>query len=512
MAFEVSGERSAWLWLEAGRECAGLYWLTREAARDLQGLAGGEEAAAGRTRQALLLLRKHVNGARVRSLRRIAGERVVVIETGGALLAFRLSGAAPALSLVVDGVVLASMGEGPPAWPLPEDAPQNDWDRIDAGLVARACLEAGEGSRVRAVLSVLPALGPRLARELDGSAESLATLREQLRVARPTLVAPTAVADWTDATLAEGAVALLPFAPREAKGTVIHPESWVAAGALFLRARLRGRRFADVRRLRLDEARRTVRRLANLELHLQGDLARMSDPAALRRQAEALLAFPPGEALAGEEVAVPDPYSPETKLRVRVDPRLSLAKNAERLFEKARRIERARRQIEERIGLNRSEMDLARRSEEEVLVTREASDFRARAPAERSPAAEAGGPRRYLTSRGLTLLVGRGAKENHHLTFAVARPEDVWLHARDVPGAHVILRDDEGRAGADDLREGAEVAAFFSERKGEGKVDVHVTRRKHLRPGRGGAGRVTIGHSDTLRVEPRDPEGRLRRR
>ncbi len=512
VAFEVSGERSAWLWLEAGRECAGLYWLTREDARGLQGLAGGEEAAAGRTRQALLLLRKHVNGARVRSLRRIPGERVVVIETGSGMMALRLSGAAPALTLVVDGTVLASMGEGPPAWPLPEDAPQNDWDRIDADQVARACLGAGEGSRVRAILSVAPALGPRLARELDGSAESLATLREQLRAARPTLVAPAAVADWTDAALGEGAAALLPFAPREAKGTVIHPESWIAASALFLRARLRGRRFADERRLRLDEARRTVRRLARLELHLQADLAGMSDPAALRRQAEALLALPAGQTLAGEEVAAPDPYSPETRLAIRVDPRLSLARNAERLFEKARRIERARRQIEERIGLTRSEMELARRSEQEVLVTRETNDFRASPPAERSPTAEPHGRRRYLTSRGLTLLVGRGAKENHHLTFAVARPEDVWLHARDAPGAHVILRDDEGRAAAEDLREGAEVAAFFSERKGESRVDVHVTRRKHLRPGRGGAGRVTIGHSDTLRVEPRDPEGRLRRR
>jgi predicted ribosome quality control (RQC) complex YloA/Tae2 family protein len=81
-----------------------------------------------------------------------------------------------------------------------------------------------------------------------------------------------------------------------------------------------------------------------------------------------------------------------------------------------------------------------------------------------------------------------------------------------VPGAHVILRDNEGRAGADDLREAAELAAFFSESKAAAQVDVHVTRRKHVRPGRGGPGRVHVVHSDTLRVAPRDPEGRLRRR
>jgi predicted ribosome quality control (RQC) complex YloA/Tae2 family protein len=76
----------------------------------------------------------------------------------------------------------------------------------------------------------------------------------------------------------------------------------------------------------------------------------------------------------------------------------------------------------------------------------------------------------------------------------------------------VILRDNEGRAGAEDLREAAEVAAFFSEARSETRVDVHATRRKHVRPGRGGPGRVFIGHSETLRVKPRDPEGRLRRR
>jgi predicted ribosome quality control (RQC) complex YloA/Tae2 family protein len=108
--------------------------------------------------------------------------------------------------------------------------------------------------------------------------------------------------------------------------------------------------------------------------------------------------------------------------------------------------------------------------------------------------------------------VGRGARENHRLTFGRARPEDLWLHARDQRGAHVILLDPEGRAGPGDMREAAEVAAFFSEGRGSGACDVHVTRRKHLRPARGAPGRVQVFHSETLRVEPRDPESRLRRR
>jgi hypothetical protein len=515
VAFEITGESDAWLWLEAGRGIAGPYLFERADARKLQELTGGEAAASGRTRQALLLLRKHVNGARVRSLRRIAGERVVVIETGDTLLALRLSGAGPALTLVASGAAVATLGEGPPVWPLPDPAPQSDWDGIDPAVVARAWGEAGEGSPVRAILSVAPALGPQLARELDGSAASFEALRERLRAARPTLIAPLAEAEWTDASLAaNGGVSLLPCAPLAATGAVLHPGSWVAAARLFLRARLRGRRFEEERRQRLDEARRTVRRLANLEAHLEGDLRGMAEPAALRRQAEALLAAPAEGFPVGDQVTVPDPYSSAETLTIRLDARLSLARNAERLFDKAKRIERARRQVEERLAQTRTQVLAARRAEEGVLLARDSSAFVSApsAPADLGAADEIRGPRRYLTSRGLMLLVGRGAKENHHITFGLARPEDVWFHARDVPGAHVILRDDEGRAAADDLREGAEVAAFFSEKKGEGRVDVHVTRRKHIRPGRGGAGRVTIGHSDTLRVEPRDPEGRLRRR
>jgi predicted ribosome quality control (RQC) complex YloA/Tae2 family protein len=62
------------------------------------------------------------------------------------------------------------------------------------------------------------------------------------------------------------------------------------------------------------------------------------------------------------------------------------------------------------------------------------------------------------------------------------------------------------------VREAAEVAAFFSDARAQLQADVHITRRKHVRAARGGHGRVRVAHSDTLRVAPRDPEGRLRRR
>jgi predicted ribosome quality control (RQC) complex YloA/Tae2 family protein len=201
-------------------------------------------------------------------------------------------------------------------------------------------------------------------------------------------------------------------------------------------------------------------------------------------------------------------------LVIALDPRLGGLANAERLFDKARRVERARHQIALRLRETRSALLPAREGEAVVLDARDMRELPGRADdAGARDRGDAGSrPRHYLTGRGLSVLVGRNARENHHLTFRVARAEDLWLHARDAPGAHVVLRDNEGRAGADDLREAAEVAAFFSEARGESLVDVHVTRRKHVKPARGGPGRVFVAHSDTLRVAPRDPEGRLRKR
>jgi hypothetical protein len=512
VALEVSGSRDRRLWLDAGRTTAGVYWLARDRAR---ALAEGA-ALAGRARQALLLLRKHLQGARVVALERVTGERVLVLHARDASLALRLSGSAPALSLVVDGSALGTLGEGPPAWPLPPEAREREWDRLDPAdfeaAVARA--QADGRSLVRAVLAACPGLGPRLARETDGSAGSFVALRERLRHAEPSLVVPGPAGTWHDDDLADpSSVVLSPLPPSGFQGTLLHPRSWLEAGELFLEARCRGVAFERRRRAALAEARRRIRRLEQLAANLAEDLASLADEDALRRNAEALLAFARYLEPGRESIDLEDPSEPRRRLAIALDPRLGGLANAERLFDKARRVERARRQVEMRLRETRSELGAAREREALVLGARDRDELPGAGEDAGEERQEPGvGPRHYLTGHGLSVLVGRNARENHHLTFRVARPEDVWLHARDVPGSHVVLRDGEGRAGADDLREAAEVAAFFSEARRESLVDVHVTRRKHVKPARGGPGRVFVAHSDTLRVAPRDPEGRLRRR
>ncbi len=415
------------------------------------------ESRSGRDRHALLLVRTHFDGLLLRARDRPEGRRVLVFDFDGPRLVLRLSGT-PALSVVLDDAVVATLGEGAPAWPLPPPAsvsvPEPDAPLLALPAPFDACRER----------DLAPANAVRF-------------------------------------------VAANSDAPH-----VLEADRWTAAAAVYLVARRRGARFEAAQRRALQEASREVRRLERLAANLEADLAGLPDPEALRRQGEAILASPRAVARGAAEADVPDPRSEGATLHISLDPRLDAHDNATRLFARARRIDRARGQVTLRQRETRSELEEARRAEARATSAESVADLVARAEGAGRPARESGTTRHYLTAHGLSLLVGRGARDNHHLTFSVAKPDDLWLHARDVPGAHVILRDPQGRAGADDLREAAEVAAFFSDARREARVDVHVTRRKHIRPAKGGPGRVHVHHSDTMRVVPRDPEGRLRRR
>jgi hypothetical protein len=508
VAFEISGRGQAWLLADVERATAGLYLLPRAEAREL----AVAERAAGRAQHALLLLRKHLGGARVTALSRPPGERWLVIEAGESRLVLRPGAPSPALSLVVRDEVVASLGEGPAAWPVPAADPAREWDKVESSAMEEALRRAGESGRVGVLLAACPGLGTELARALLRQGGLWPRLRAQLAAPRPTLRAPGPPDSWRDADLADPhAVALLPLALEPGQGVFLHPETWTEAARLYWTARWRGRAFAARRQAQGEARRRDLRRLLQLEAHLRHDSAGLPDPEELRRQAEALLAYGGTLPAGSSEAELADPRDPGRILHVRLDPRVGAPGQADRLYTRARRVERARVQVGARLEDTREKITAARAALATVEAARDLSDLGpAAAPAAREERAESG-PRHYLTSRGLSVFVGRGARENHELTFKRAGPDDFWLHARDVPGAHVILRDREGRSTADDLREAAEVAAFFSGAREEGQADVHVARRKHVRAA-GGPGRVQVMHGDTLRVKPRDPEGRLRRR
>jgi predicted ribosome quality control (RQC) complex YloA/Tae2 family protein len=150
---------------------------------------------------------------------------------------------------------------------------------------------------------------------------------------------------------------------------------------------------------------------------------------------------------------------------------------------------------------------------EKAVATRDASALSEFEEKKASPAADRKkkkasptlpGMRRYQSSDGYEVLVGRTARDNDQLTFRVARPNDLWLHAGDYPGSHVIVRN----SSRSDIPhrtiiEAAQLAAKFSQARKDAKVDIHYTRRKFLTKPKGSApGLVHMSNFKTITVKP----------
>ncbi|MCS6880588.1 MAG: NFACT family protein [Oscillochloridaceae bacterium] len=118
-------------------------------------------------------------------------------------------------------------------------------------------------------------------------------------------------------------------------------------------------------------------------------------------------------------------------------------------------------------------------------------------------------PLQLLSADGLEIAVGRSALENEHVTFRLAQGNDLWLHARGLPGSHVIVRCGGRDVPETTLVEAAGLAAYFSPARAEPAVEVDVCRRALVRKLPGGPpGLVTYRAERTLRVAPRAPRAR----
>jgi predicted ribosome quality control (RQC) complex YloA/Tae2 family protein len=113
--------------------------------------------------------------------------------------------------------------------------------------------------------------------------------------------------------------------------------------------------------------------------------------------------------------------------------------------------------------------------------------------------------RSYRTTSGLEVRAGRNSRANDQLTLHHSSPNDIWLHARDVSGAHVVLRwsNRDANPSARDIEEAACIAAVHSRARTSGLVPVDWTRRKYVRRARGGApGSVIVQRARTVMVRP----------
>ncbi|MGG4219650.1 NFACT RNA binding domain-containing protein [Paenibacillus jamilae] len=107
----------------------------------------------------------------------------------------------------------------------------------------------------------------------------------------------------------------------------------------------------------------------------------------------------------------------------------------------------------------------------------------------------------YTSSEGIELLVGKNNLQNEYVTNRLAGPNDTWLHTKDIPGSHVVIRAE--KFGDATLEEAAQLAAYFSQAKQSSSVPVDATLIRHVRkPSGAKPGFVIYDHQRTLFITP----------
>ncbi len=241
------------------------------------------------------------------------------------------------------------------------------------------------------------------------------------------------------------------------------------------------------------------------------------EPAQARTQAEWLLALhnqiKPGQ----RELVVP---LEEESLSIRLDERLTPVEQAERLFDRAAKMERAAEFIPQRraelsadrafVAQLQSDLALAENQPEIVGVREElraAGYLRTRRKRQQRSAPDRSNPLRFLSADGFTILVGRNARQNEIVTFDEANADDLWLHIRDLPGAHVVIRNGGQQVSDESIEAAAQLAAYYSSQRGEQGVAVAVTQRRFVTRMAGGRpGQVHYRNEETRTVAALKPD------
>lgn len=458
------------------------------------------------------------------------------------------AGSEPRVGVLLDGEPPRAL---PPGSAPPDADTRSLLDDLDAVASAlEGWIEAaGRGAPEESLLGDLRALLPGLGEAAQSALLDAAT-RDRLSAEA-----------WVAALRGEPLGVAGPAPARPCRLEPLEPGEAELGEALagWYRAALEGEERTERRRRAAQLIKSERKRVARALGAVDRDEQKAGDPAELRRCADALLASGPAATPRpdGAGWRVPDPRQPESLLDVPADPPgASIHQTAERLYGKARRAERgveARRERRASLERRRKALEGIRaqlealgpadappdptkpggdgsehdgrsggtpdpfadgmdRVEEELerlgLAARaEHAPASASQPGAR-PAARRKGPqaspaaRTFTSPGGFRVLVGRSARQNDVLTFKVAAPEDLWLHARERAGAHVVIRTAGAKAVPEaDVRFAAGLAAAWSRAPEGERVEVHVARRKHVRKAKGApAGQVTVRKSWTVTV------------
>ncbi|OTN76458.1 hypothetical protein A5886_001535 [Enterococcus sp. 8G7_MSG3316] len=251
----------------------------------------------------------------------------------------------------------------------------------------------------------------------------------------------------------------------------------------------------------------------------QQTLSDSENAEAFRQKGELLTTFMAQVPRGAQSVTLDNYYEDNQPLTIALDPALTPNQNAQKYFQRYQKLKNAVKLIHQQIAETKEEIaylesvlaqleiasptDLATIREE--LIAQGYVKNRSKQRKKTTPSQ----PERYLSSDGIEMLVGKNNLQNDQLTLKTARKTDIWLHTKDIPGSHVIIRSDD--PSEETLLEAAELAAYFSKYRQSAQVPVDYVQVKHIRKPNGAKpGFVIYENQKTLYVTPNESILQLR--
>ncbi len=410
----------------------------------------------------------------------------------------------------------------------PPPAQQNKWPL--AAVQERDCARLlhqtpADKPLWRALVAQIAGLSPLLARELVFRA----TGKRQARVAHPNVSAAglADVLDWARSLPRQGgwapSIALddagepQAFAPYE----LTHLGRWNTyrsinqAAQIFYQAALGHDSYAGQRQQVLALIHQARKKVQGRRISLGEQAVGEAEIEHLRTQGEWLLAYA-WQVKPGDRQLVVD--TGDGVLQIPLEPTLSASENAQALFARYRKMKRAAAKIPPLLAA--ADRDLAWLAQlesdahladntpqlEELREALLAAGLVTETGKKRAKIARSH-PIHLTTTQGYEVFIGRNALQNERVTWQMARPDDIWLHAQDVPGSHAIIRTQGRDVPEADIVQVAAWVAWQSQARQNTKAAVIVTRRRHLRKIKGGRpGQVRVLKHRSLIVRPQPPQ------
>lgn len=261
-----------------------------------------------------------------------------------------------------------------------------------------------------------------------------------------------------------------------------------------------------------------IKKRKKLVKNLNKDLRNHGDAEIWKRFGDLLLANLATAKRTGNKIIVVDYYDENIPtIEIEIDENDSINEAAEKFFKRYTKARNANEEVSKRLKIVEVELEdlISQKSKIETAIEEKDENFLSLFSDKSDKNNQTGnverktdnfsGAREFKSSDGFDILVGRRAKDNDFLTFRVAKSLDLWLHAADYPGSHVIVKNpNRQEIPQKTLLEAAQIAAFYSQAKSQAKVAVHYTQKKFVNKPKGAVpGLVSLASFKTILVEPK---------